>query len=560
MKNPLFNFIREIYSHKFSNGKDIIELTTYENISLWWTVDVLFFQFITNKLKNKSEFDRLNENKILVLILRNRQYFLKFYRIFGLYIELFYDLILFLIIKIFNYIFNQKSDKPNGKKIFFISQDRQWGHVRDFEKGGYKKTDMFFDLISSFLKKKYNVMGVYPIDLYPIRGLKIFIDKIRNWTTLYQPLNNYWSFDSWQKQRKIAWEFYHIFNVIKKDVSFKKICIYNGYDLYDDIISEFEMYFTFFLPHIVKYLEVSRNMIKKENVDLIILINENFWWERSLLIATKLENINSIAIQHGEINPYHRGYMYFKDELSNEDNKYECPIPNKTIVYGPYYHKLLTNTSSYPVESVCALGQPRYDNLILFNEIYLKENYIRAYGIPSQNRVILWTTQNHALIESELKQNIESICNAVKMIDNVTLIVKEHPLDTEVNRKMLEDISEKMNVDMKIVPKNSDTFEHISNCDLLITKDSTTAFEAIILDKPVIILNLSNELDKVDYVTNNVALGVYRGKDLKDAIDVLFDEDVLKNFRKNFLNEHLYKADGKSSLRISQVVDEIFRS
>ena len=49
----------------------------------------------------------------------------------------------------------------------------------------------------------------------------------------------------------------------------------------------------------------------------------------------------------------------------------------------------------------------------------------------------------------------------------------------------------------------------------MLTKDSTTAMEAIALNKPVIVLNLGGEPDVVDYVEHCVALGVYKEEDLE---------------------------------------------
>jgi UDP-N-acetylglucosamine 2-epimerase len=92
----------------------------------------------------------------------------------------------------------------------------------------------------------------------------------------------------------------------------------------------------------------------------------------------------------------------------------------------------------------------------------------------------------------------------------------------------------------------------------MITRHSTTATEAVALNKPVIILNLSGEPDPMGYVKEGVALGVYKGKDLKPAIEKLLKDDsgLAKN-RERYIEKYLYKVDGKASERVVGVICEM---
>lgn len=561
MEDQKFSFIKNLYNHKLDNGKSIIELTVYEDFCLWWTIDVLFSEFLENISKNNSNSNRLNDNKFLIHVMQNRNFIFNIYKIFGIYIELCYDLILFLIIRITFGVFKKNKHSYNNsnddKKIYFVSQDRQWGFLKSNFESKNLKTDLFFhEIIQILLKHNFNMMGFYPIDFYPLRGLKVFIEKIKNWNVSYVPINYYWSFSSWNKQRKLLIKYKKVFDLIKNDTSLINVCDYNGKNLFNEIIDELELYFIFFFPHLVKYIEISREMIRKENLDLILLLNETFWWERSLLIATKLENVKTVAIQHGVISKNRRAYMYFKDEISmNESLRSNfCPIPNKTVVYGEYYKKLLTEISSYPEESVSVLGQPRYDNLSFDKKLYSIDKYLKKYKIPSNYKIILWTTQCHSLTFVENERTTHAIFKAIESLENIILIIKLHPADTLTHQKILNKISKSYNTNFLIVEKDSDTFEHLYCCDLLITKNSTTALEALLFDKVLIVLNLSGENDVIDYVEKNVALGVYKEEDLKYAMECLLKEDVLELSRKSYLKDHLYKFDGRSAFRISELI------
>ncbi|HJH26921.1 MAG TPA: hypothetical protein C5S37_09180 [Methanophagales archaeon] len=114
------------------------------------------------------------------------------------------------------------------------------------------------------------------------------------------------------------------------------------------------------------------------------------------------------------------------------------------------------------------------------------------------------------------------------------------------------------NIDAVLTPKESDTYEQLFVCDLMITRHSTTAMEAVALNKPIIILNLSGEPDPVEYVKEGVALGVYKEGDLKPTIEKLLkdDSELAKN-RKKYIETYLYKIDGKATERVVNLIEEM---
>ena len=93
----------------------------------------------------------------------------------------------------------------------------------------------------------------------------------------------------------------------------------------------------------------------------------------------------------------------------------------------------------------------------------------------------------------------------------------------------------------------------------MITTFSTSGLEAVVLNKPVITINLTGRPDPVDYAEKGVAIGVYKGKNLYYAINnALYNEDVRKSLlreRKKYKRD--YFLDGKASERISNVIESM---
>jgi predicted glycosyltransferase len=206
---------------------------------------------------------------------------------------------------------------------------------------------------------------------------------------------------------------------------------------------------------------------------------------------------------------------------------------------------------------VVVTGQLRYDVLFSPSEHYSKEDFMRRYGIDLSNRIVLWTTQTHGLSQEENLKNLKAICEAMNELKGITLVIKQHPAESKAHTHLINEFIGRYGINAILTPKNSDTYEQLFACDLMITRHSTTAIEALVLKKPVIILNLSGEPDPVDYVREGVAAGVYDENSLRKMIvRLLKDDRVLMNNRDLYLDRHLFKIDGKATDR---VVDSIIQ-
>jgi hypothetical protein len=202
-------------------------------------------------------------------------------------------------------------------------------------------------------------------------------------------------------------------------------------------------------------------------------------------------------------------------------------------------------------ESVLITGLPRYDVLSNASEIYSRTGFFNAHAIDINSKIILWTTQCHAVSEEENIENFQAVFRAIKDLQGITLIIKQHPAEgksyTEKIRRYIEDYQ----INYLIAPKDADTYELLFISDLVVAKASTTVMEAVALNKPVIILNLSGEPDPVEYVQEGVALGIYTKDELISGIKrLLSDDSELASNRARYVENYLYKMDGLATDRV----------
>lgn len=540
-------FKQRFYTTKLSCQKSILDLSNYDDIAMWWIADSLFHNYLSNIIAGVSRATYINS----ILI--------KTYKYGGEYGSPLYDMALRTISGVFGL---KKYIK--GKKVVIFTTDNLWGMCCYPQSKESIKSDRFFDSIMRVLYENYDLLSISAIDTSPIGGIKTTISKNSEWYIPHTTLNYYWSLHAWKEQNKAYRHFKKMWKCIENDEIFKEICVFKGESLYPSLKYELEFYFIFLFPLAVKYICMGKSMIDREKPDLILLKNEYGWRERSsLVIPSKLKNIPILALQHGVIHPSHEGYMYPKKYISSDGNVNfpYCPIPDKIAVYGQYHYDLLSKSGTYRSEDIIITGQPRYDILSSMQRIYSKKEFLKTHQINTDHRIVLWTTQCHGLDDRENKKNFASVFRAIKNIEDVTLIIKQHPREPTVSPKYAKEIKRYISycdLSSILMPASSDTFELLNICDLLIVKDSTTAMEAIALNKPIIVLNLSEKQDRVDYVGQGVALGIYNDNDLEPAIrKLLIDDSELSVNRSNYVRNYLYKIDGAATDRVKNVITNI---
>lgn len=557
-------FARRLTTTKLDCGQTLRELTDYQSITLWWFAHFDFIDFLLSVPEDSTDYNPKG--------LRFQTQLSKLPPLGFVWLNFCFDLSRKIFVKTVLGLYGKNKQKgakvTSARKILFTSEDLMWREVTDYKTGETRKSDAFFDSLINTLRDRENfcLVGTYPFVkyVYPFRSaiqsLKILVDKLKNWDIPHRPFNLYWTLNTAKKEYEASKHFRKMWKTLASDRKFQQLCVFDGRNIFDLVSRKFKFYFLILFPYAIKRVEMSERMLDKEQPDMILLINEYGIFERSLVIAGKGKGIPTIAIQHGNITSSHQGYMYTADEISETGVlKFPyCPIPDKTVVSGPYFKHLLSRVSAYPEKSIIVTGQPRYDVLDTLQRRYTREDILKEYGIDTDKRIVLWTTQCIGLSDEENIKNFRAIREATNKLNGFVIIIKQHPGE---GGKYIQMISQHLDLpqrDIILVPKTADTLCLIHTCDVMITKWSTTAIEAVAFDKPLIIMNLGDEPDKVEYVKQGIALGVYQQEDLAPAIEKLVNNDSdIAEHRKEYIEQYLYKIDGKATLRVLDIIKEV---
>lgn len=519
---------REILQGK-TGGKSFIEFTTYRGVALWW--------FIRYRLYHSAESDQL-----VKAMLR--------YSFFTALFDFLYDLATSLLFKVFlwRYIFD--SHKKKTRTVLISAQDIQWGILRDLN-GQLKKGDVFFDYIITELRKRnYRIITVHPTG-YSLRGLRTMVDRIRQVGTVHKAFNIYWSTEIWTKTHQARKFFKKVWkNSIENNNKIANLLKNHQLE------TELQYCFNHVFERVVKRIEMASNMIDKEKPDVILMINEYSPFGQALVAASKIKNVPSLAIQHGNLG---LGYIYSKEnipKLADMQTPYAV-IPDKTAVFGQYYADFLTKKSVYTPDNVVVTGQPRHDIFAIADKVYSRENFCMKANLKPTMKIILVITENVPLPKGELF--LKGVLKALKQLPDVQIVVKPHPGE---RGDWYNSVIANENVAVRMLPKDAETFEALYSCDLLIAGYSATITEAIILGKPVVSF-LPTENESFAPYFKDVTLRVHKAEELLSAINTaLFDEKERSRLTKagqRFVVEHEYRLDGEATERIVNLIEEIVK-
>jgi len=325
---------------------------------------------------------------------------------------------------------------------------------------------------------------------------------------------------------------------LRKSESFKKMLSYEGVSLYSSLEIRFMHLFLSKFMEIVETIEITKEVIEIEEPDIIIEMGDRNWYVKTVIAVGRLMKTPTLIIQHGMV----------------ADHPNYGPIyADKMAVWGKAMKDVLIKRGVRP-DQLVVTGHPRYD--IFYKKDFKKERIYHELKIDGDKRIIVLTTQPVSSKENEAL--LYGVINAMKNFPDKQLVIKLHPSEDPM---WYQELIKEMGADDVIITKNVDLHELLNACDIMITLYSTTAVEAMILDKPVITINLMNKPDILPYAERGAAIGVYKSEDIAPTINrILYDEKTkqqLADNRKKFIYDWTYLSDGNASRRVADLIEEM---
>ncbi|MEK6834917.1 MAG: hypothetical protein AABX61_01490, partial [Nanoarchaeota archaeon] len=169
----------------------------------------------------------------------------------------------------------------------------------------------------------------------------------------------------------------------------------------------------------------------------------------------------------------------------------------------------------------------------------------------------IWAAQT----QEQYKKVYRELFNAVEQFPDLFLIIKKHPSGS-LEENIIKDLAKKENFNNFVIIDDMDIYNILNASYGIITRLSTMALEAMLIKKPVIIMDTYFDTnDNFGYTMFNAALHAKKQGDLKKLLKLIYNEDVIKKLQNNmdkFVNYN-YSVKGNASSRMAELIENIIK-
>ena len=289
-------------------------------------------------------------------------------------------------------------------------------------------------------------------------------------------------------------------------------------------------------------LEPLINAIEKEKPHLFLAIEVNYILRNAVRHCKNLA-IKTLIVQHGMPNKYSLHAF--------------APLEADCFAaWGDFTKEFLVKNGVEP-ERIVVTGGPVFDKTISLKPD--KDKIYTELEIGSEiKEIIVFTMQGQGVgsipSAEEIESGIIETIRAASQYQNVLLLFQAHPGQ---NPEDIQNIAKKAGYPDTRAIRYHDTESLIAVSDGLITFFSTTAIDALVLGKPLLLINLSDDREFLPLVPMGAAFGAYTKEEIVPAFGKLIENpEELKAGREKAIPYMVYKTDGKSLERVLNLIEE----
>jgi len=308
------------------------------------------------------------------------------------------------------------------------------------------------------------------------------------------------------------------------------------------------------LPWAVRSYEEMTEALLATRPAVVCLYAESSGWGRAAIAACRAAGVPTVAIQHGILYPKYYSYRHGADES-------DCPRPDRTAVFGESARKILLELGHYPPESLVVTGSSKFDDLLATAARWDREEVRRRLDVGAAERLVVVASRYRGIRDTHasIGSAFPGLVRAVESLPGVKALVKPHPAEPE--ESYAADLRAAGAVRVRLLPPGADLTQLLHAADALVTVESLSAVEALVLGRPVLVLSMPTHLREL--VAAGAALGVLAGEDPARALrDLLFDEATRRGLgaaRQRYLGYVAQGVDGGATARIVALLCETAR-
>ena len=335
--------------------------------------------------------------------------------------------------------------------------------------------------------------------------------------------------------------------IFKDDSSFEKLFSVHKFSFWSSIKDQFRDICTSRFQESTERLFLFKKLFSTFDIDTIFVWVEVGQEEKECILMGKFFSIKSVMLQHGRYqtskkwDKFARFLAYFSSSL----------LTDKQIIWGEItkQYALSHNHSS---NNVLIGGSPRHDKF--FNLSSRKNKKTGKILLATTGTMYISADSCTTGSQTKYDEYFKEVYRIVKSLPEKKLVVKPHP--GSLLTKYVENLVNEIDPSITVI-RNTDLHELINECEVLITfNNSTTALEAISLNKPVISLQTESWANEDDIAQAGAVVSISNIKDCEKEIKkILFDTLFRKQQMdkgSNFLRKYMSNP-GKASKSVAEI-------
>jgi len=170
--------------------------------------------------------------------------------------------------------------------------------------------------------------------------------------------------------------------------------------------------------------------------------------------------------------------------------------------------------------------------------------------------LVLTSGPGNRISENNHRQIVKLFHETFNAVNGIEIIIKLHPKD---NLSFYSGFSWSENVRI-IKQQNADQpiFHWMQNAICIITTASTTALEAMLMNIPVITIDLNDEITNVDFIKENLTHHITSILEFKEVFALAVNHRLTKKEDKNeFLQSYFSKEYHSAAKRVVMVMEKL---
>jgi len=448
-----------------------------------------------------------------------------------------------------------------GRTVLFLSHAAFWKSRRDPETGEEGEYEHYFDALLPRVAAEPGlrtcVVAVGPRAAFRRRGAGA---RLAEWLRLHAGAGPYVAINRFTSRRvagevlRATRQVRQLWRSLDRSPAVHEAFSHRGVPFFDLARPDLAATLLLQLPWAVRCYEEMAEALERISPSLVVLYAESSGWGRAAVAACRARGVATLALQHGILYPRYYSYLHDADET-------DCPRPDLTAVFGDAAKRFLVEHGGYAPESLAVTGSPKFDELAGLAQRLDRAALRRGLGVAPEQKLLLVASRFRGIRDTHqaIGSAFPRLLSAVGRMDDVRLVVKPHPAEAaEPYERVVRQLG---SAGIRVLAPKASLDELFVAADALVTVESLSAVEALVLDRPVLVLNMPTNL--AEMVEQGMALGVGVDEDPEAALRLLlFDAETaaaLGRARERYLRDVAHGADGRATERLLELVRSLAR-